>query len=281
MKLQERLLELMKVPQGTEADIEREHYVREYIKQEIPNIKQDKTWNLYIINEWTPLICAHMDTVWSEEAQKNLDSIRLLDGIFSWTYNIWADDKCGIAIGMKLYEELWDKISILFTVWEEIWGLWIEEFDKELLSKVSYAIVPDRKWDSDIIWKHNHYCTEEFQDKIIELIEDYWYKPEIWIFSDANCISRYINVVNLSVWYYHAHTDNEFVMEDHFINAYEAIKNIVTNFNEKQDWPASYQEEYPIELLDIDMIEVNRDITIISETWKQIDLESWVYYILN
>ena len=322
MGLTKKLLHLMKIPQVYNKEWLQEQKVIEYIKSVIPTLKQDKTWNLYLINKNTPMICAHMDTVWWPEAQKVLNNIRVVkpwedtgrknekwqkttnilqSSIIVWDMNIWADDKCWLAIALELYEKLWNKISLLFTVWEEIGWVWISWFDKKLFNDINYVIIPDRKWGSDIIWVDNDYCTQLFENKIYEFSKDYWYQPAMWVWSDCDTISDHLNCVNMSCWYYNAHTDKEFVVINEFENCYNAILNIVENFNERLEKPVKEFSRYsrmwwvywydywydywnelePIEMLDYDSVRVSWDLKLSWPNWEIINLKSWVYYILD
>ena len=136
-----------------------------------------------------------MDTVGSAEAQKKLDMIRIVEPqeemrlndlppyqpilnlttskIIIGEDNIGADDKCGIAIAMELYEKFGNKVSLLFTVGEETGGIGISGFDKTLLKQCTYAIIPDRKGGQDIIGSHNDYCTKEFEEHITGFLSDF------------------------------------------------------------------------------------------------------------
>lgn len=322
MWIAKKLKKLMKLPQ-VEWTI-REKKVKEYLKSRCPKLTEDEVWNLYLINKNTPLICSHMDTVWSIEAQKLLNKVRIvkpwmllgrkntewiqlinnqLDSVMIGDDNIWADDKCWIAIAMGLYEELWDKISLLFTVWEETGWRWISHFTdvyKALLDDIAYAIIPDRKWASDIIWEDNDYCTKQFQDKIYELTKDFWYKPAMWVRSDCDTLSDYINCVNISCGYYNYHTPQEYVNIGEFENAYEAIKNIVINFNEKlekpnkeytRSWYSMYWwvQDYSREnywayeddaiIVNWDTLYVSKEVRLWRANWATITLQAWEYYI--
>lgn len=226
----------------------KQHFDKAYPEREViaylrwwnRKLKTDEYWNLYLINPGTPLISAHMDTVQKEDSVKNLWTLRLKNWIIKANDAvIWWDDKCWIAIAMELYEQLWDRISLLFSRQEETWCNWAREFcnhHKDLVEQCSYCLVLDRKWSWDIIWYQNQYCSKEFEDEIARLLKDFWYKPEKGLCSDANQISKIINAVNLSVGYYNPHTKTEYINCDNLINAYQAALYVV----EHLDW------DYPI-----------------------------------
>ena len=222
-----------------------EKNVISYLRQRNPRLKMDLYGNLYLINPWTPILNAHMDTVQGKSDTKWCTKKLKLkkDKISAKNCIIWWDDKCWIAIAMQLYEEMWDKISLLFTRQEEVWCLGIKEFVKnqnnlELLKQAPYALTLDRRWSWDIIWESNWYCSKEFEDRIHEITKPYWYKPEHWLCSDANTISSYINVVNLSVGYYNPHTNKEYIDCKDMINAMEAVREIINTIKPTEKFPS-------------------------------------------
>ena len=322
LALVKKLLKVMKVPQVFDAELEREAKMQAYLKSRNKNLKQDKTGNLYIINKDTPLICAHMDTVWSQQAQTLIKNIRIVK---PWEFtgrfnndkkpilntfpskiiigqdNIWADDKCGVTLAMELYEKYWDKISILFTVGEETGWEWIDKFNKKLLAKCTYAIIPDRMNWTDFIWDKNDYCSTEFGDKVLQHIGQFGYTNARWVRSDCDEISEHINCFNISVWYYQQHTSNEYVNIDEFENTYNTLCYLIENFNErlekptkyKRGWgydeiysvdkwyyPAKYNTNYvsPAEI-EWDILYVYETIKLYSSTGKEILLTPDDYYM--
>lgn len=225
---------LLKLEQLYDSKKLAEQNVITYLRLWNPRLKSDSYGNLYLINPWTPILNAHMDTVQKTDdtswCTKKLKIKK--DKISAKNCIIWWDDKCWIAIAMQIYEEMWDKVSLLFTRQEEVWCLWIQRVftDEELtklIEQAPYALTLDRRWSWDIIWYWNSYCSQKFEDRIAEILKPYGYKPEHWLCSDANHISKHINCVNLSVWYYNPHSKQEYVDCKDFINAYEATKCII------------------------------------------------------
>lgn len=228
-----------------------ERNVISYLRQWNPRLQMDSYWNLYLINPWTPILNAHMDTVQdksdTKQCAKRLKIKR--DVISAKNCIIWWDDKCWIAIAMQLYEELWDKISLLFTRQEEVWCVGIKEFVKNetylnLLKQAPYVLTLDRRWSWDIIWEKNSYCSKEFEDRIYEITKPFGYKPEHWLCSDANTISDYVNVVNLSVWYYNPHTNKEYIECKELINAMEAVRCIVETIKPTEKYEIATKYTY-------------------------------------
>lgn len=217
-----------------------EREVISYLKSWNNKLKSDEYGNLFLINPGTPLLNAHMDTVQSEQCVKNLHTLRLKN----WTISakdavIWGDDKCWIAIAMEVYEKLGNQVSLLFTRQEETGCNWAREFCEkhpDLIKLCPYCLTLDRRGKWDIIGFGNQYCSKEFQEEIHRLTKNFGYKPEHWLCSDANKISKLINCVNLSVGYYNPHQKTEYIKCDELVNAYEAVLHIIANF----------QWEYPI-----------------------------------
>ena len=218
-----------------------EQNVINYLKSWNKNLKQDEYGNLYIINPWTPLLSAHMDTVQREDDTIWMPHIHINKKKWTISYTnsiIWWDDKCWIALAMELYEKYWDRVSLLFSRQEEVGHVWASDFCRnhsDLLKQCKYCLVLDRRNAWDIISSDNGYCSKEFEDEIYRCIKDFGYKPTHWLLSDADAYSKYINCVNLSVWYYNAHTSNEYIVIEELKNAFNAVCNIIENFQWEYD----------------------------------------------
>lgn len=216
--------------------------VAAFALKEMPELSKDKYGNLFTIHPNTPMLCAHMDNVWSDADHKKLKSVGFRknkkwqwDSIV-WAWNLWADDKCWVAIALYLKKKLWNKISILLTKDEESWGLGISDFcrnNEVLLNNINYTIIADRRWSSDIICANNEYWTEEFQTAIQEFLKPFGYKPSTWTFSDCDTLSSHMNSANLSCWYYNAHSSTEYIKVNEFENCCNAIEKLVTSYNVK------------------------------------------------
>ena len=256
MWLVRKLTTLLKLPQlyayqstGHYANtIRPEDNVIKYLKKWNPALKEDTYGNLFILNPWTPLVCAHMDTVQTYTDTYNITNnwlviikwdikqkpkVSPITKIETWWGVIWWDDKCWVAMIMQLYEEYGNNISILFTRQEETWCQWIASFVREFgeqLKELNYCLVLDRRWEGDIIWFDNWYCSKVFEKNLAKHIKKFWFEPTAWFCSDANTLSRYLNTVNLSVWYYNPHMENEYVSIQDFLNAYNAIDYLLQNF---------------------------------------------------
>lgn len=241
-----------------------EREVISYLKSWNNKLKSDEYGNLFLINPGKPLLNAHMDTVQSEQCVKNLRSLRLKNWVIKASDAvIWGDDKCWIAIAMEIYEKLGNEVSLLFTRQEETGCNWAREFCEkhpDLIQLCPYCLTLDRRGSWDIIGYSNQYCSKEFQDEIHRLTKEFGYKPEHWLCSDANKISKFINCVNLSVGYYNPHQKTEYIKCEELVNAYEAAMYIVTHL----DW------SYPI-------YEAPKFEAKTYNSWKQSAYSKWYY----
>ena len=172
------------------------------------------------------------------DARKFLDAYESTVKWIIGTHNIGADDKCGIVLAYALYKEFGNKISLLFTRWEETGMHGVRHFCKEhndLLSQCTYCILGDRRnwWDLICNVHASKYGSKEFEEKVLEIIWDYWFTSVQWGGSDMNYIKEYLNWFNISVWYYNPHMDSEYVIAEEYFNTYKAMHSLVSNFNEK------------------------------------------------
>lgn len=143
------LLECMYVPQTIGEDIDREAKMIEWIKWKIPHIQQDNFGNLYIINPWTPLLCAHMDTVGSQIAQENVHNISI--------HNVSLTDISQTTTAEKFTDETIDD-TFPITV------------------KNAYNTIAKFKAKTDIIkWTHNIGADDKCWVAIVlQLYADLW-----------------------------------------------------------------------------------------------------------
>lgn len=271
------------------------------LQKEFPELQVDWYGNLYCIaDDMRPLLNAHMDNVGSETANSHASYIdiegSIIRNLHNWqTWNIGADDKVGIAIATWIYKHNKDKVNVVFTRDEETGCLGSEYFLKhhrDLLEKCSYCVIADRRGNADIISSDNDYCTIEFQNVIHGMIGNLWYKPAKWVRSDCDTWKLVMNCINLSCWYYNAHSDMEYIKHEETWNCLRAVEQIVLKYNEKLE-PVLFEEvkpdalytrmtgnwsaetsAYPVDAtFDVDtvMYDVN--------TWDEIYIPRWSYMI--
>lgn len=240
MWLVRKVKKLLSIPQNFTTWEKRERYIIEYLKQWNNKLQEDELWNLYIIQKWMPLVCAHMDTRQEFKDCTKIDTIKLKNWVIRWDKCIiWWDDKVWIAMAMQAREETQWKISLLFTVNEERWMTWSSHFHRkynELLREAPYCIIPDRMWGADFIWTKNDYCSHEFENDALQIMWQFWYKSVRWFCCDANVLSDSINCFNMSCWYYWHHTENEHINIDEMEMAYRAMITLIWDLEIKQ-WP--------------------------------------------
>jgi len=257
-----------------EVDWCAEENVMRYLKSWNKDLKIDEYWNMYLINPWTPLLCAHMDTVQREDDAAKVNTIHLNnEWIIKWdNIIIWWDDKCWIAVAMEVYEKLGNQVSLLFPRQEETWCNWSREFcakHSDLLTQCTYCLVLDRKFNNNIISHDNYYCSLEFQNDLVRVWNEWWfdYHPEHWLCSDANNIRHYLNCVNLSVWYYEPHSKREYIVADDLKKAFNFVMHIVQNL--QWNWPIYVEPPKPV------VKEYVYKPTPVSNWWKPVNSRQW------
>lgn len=214
-----------------------EQWVQLYLLKMIPDLKVDWIGNMYLINPWTPLVCAHMDSLASAQ-EKTLHKIQVYEGDrVQGKGIIWCDDKCGIAVALRLrdYFKKNNGISFLFTVWEESgWegSAYFVKTKPDLLKQCLYAIIPDRMWAHDVIANSNDYCWEEFEDALMKWLTPFGFKPTYWVRCDADKLNSILNCFNISVGYMWHHTASEHCFLSQMGNTAMALKNLIENFTD-------------------------------------------------
>lgn len=180
----------------------------------------------------------HITIRWAEVDRWTVTKpVKTIERVMESSIQIGWDDKCGIVLAMQLYEKLWDKVSLLFTVWEETWWKWASHFVKEnldLLNKCTYAIVPDRRWQSDVLCNWSHwYGSKEFETDIMAILSNHWFSTAVGSICDWDTLKKYINCFNISCWYYEPHSSKDWISLDDLENTYNWLEDLITNYNKK------------------------------------------------
>lgn len=164
----------------------------------------------------TPIVVAHLDNVLSGERQPVMD----VSGtrIFGKKTGIGFDDKAGIIAII----ELWNRIPehdfrIIFTSDEEKGGIGAAYLNSSYYQDAAYILELDRRGNKDLINVSGttRLCSEEFAS----MFECYGFKRATGTFTDLNVFkpqAPHVNMANLSIGYYNAHTDDEYLMIDDF-----------------------------------------------------------------
>lgn len=203
-----------------------EEHVADFVCENLVKLgitfERDKNNNIFNFNNiGKPLLSAHMDCVGKKEDAWFADFINIFpygnDEILKGIGNIGGDDKCGVFLILLILIK-YHNINFIFSVGEEIGGgkgIKTIDFKKmkeeNIIEKIPYCLVLDRRNSGDIICEKNNYGSKEFEEALAEIGKDFNYSPERGACSDANTISDYLNSANLSVAYYNPHTQNEFV----------------------------------------------------------------------
>ena len=306
-----KTVNLLDVLMNIITTLKNEKEVSNYFESKYPWLRKDHVGNLYYYNEDTPLVCAHMDNVWSAVAHQNLHTITYDEEttIIKWTHNIWADDKCWLAFIDYLLQTKYNwnephNLSILLCVQEETGMLWSTTAAKnhDLLNTCNFCIILDRRNSSDII----RYCNDDFLQAIDAYSNAYWFREAWWLCCDLDQFCDIVPWVNLSCWYYNPHMDSEYISFIEYENAvmyamsilsddivcntkftpYEAAQWYSANYT--NGWANHYNEKNKSKWYDNDEIIIAPNDSVFaarplvltnSITWEQIMLEDWSWYV--
>lgn len=206
------------------------------------------------------LLVAHMDTVHNKLPRVEHDHKSNI--IWSKT-GLGADDRAGIAAILRILKDGY-RPHVLFTDEEECGCLGAKVAVKELPApEVNYIIQLDRKGSIDSVYYDND------NDKFEKYINSFGFKTAMGSFSDisALCPIWGISGVNLSIGYYSAHSDREYLKIDEWESTVKKVKQMLdsppTEFFEYIEKSYSYglfNENYGANII-IDKIGVSLDIT--------------------
>lgn len=237
------LYELIEIGSTSFHEINIQKYIVNFLNSLNKEFTIDEVGNIYCFNSGYPFLSAHMDAVPLNNHKSSLYTFNdenLNYCIGGLEGNIGADDKCGIAIILFLLQE--NKfINFIFTVGEESDICYGSTFfikkNGNLLKKLPFGLVLDRKGKSDIICHENNYGTLSFQSYLheISIENNFGYSPTKGVFSDANNFKNYISCANLSVGYYNPHTYFEYVVLDYLSNSCSFVNAIINDW-EKTDY---------------------------------------------
>lgn len=229
-----QLFDLYKIhsPSGKEGKIS--IYIQEQLTLMGVPFEVDEDHQIYNIIPGTPLVSAHMDQV---QFNGCTDVVEYKGNLYGMNNHVQAglgaDDKNGCWIILQLLKSLSDKISFIFSSQEEHGGV----INKIAIDN-TYAIVLDRKGNSDIIGTANSYCCTDLETEIAEIGKMCGYTPCSGVFSDADALSKNVGVVNLSVGYYNAHSNSEYTNIDDLLKALIFTKALIKKIpNKKYDIP--------------------------------------------
>lgn len=190
------------------------------IRKKIP-FDTDAKGQIFKLIPGRPILSAHMDQVQNGPPGPLIFKQTSIGTEIHGSKNgLGADDKNGIWIVLNLLAR-WDTSFILSTGEESI-SKDVEHVllaNEDVLRRIPYCLVFDRKGKGDIIGWENGYCAQEFQKRVSQEGERFGYRPEMGVYSDADAISEYCECVNLSVGYYRAHSKEEYTIFEELQNA--------------------------------------------------------------
>ena len=182
-------------------------------------------------NKGSPILVAHMDNVLHGQRVPVLS----LDGryIMSKTAGIGWDDKAGIIANIELFKRMKGKVRIIFTTDEEVGGVSAGKLDPSRYADAKYMIELDRRDKNDLIQYSG--STRLCSDKFALLIEAEGFKRATGTFTDVNRFKAkmpHIEMCNLSIGYFNAHSDNEYLDIKYFNEIVDKVEHILNTFND-------------------------------------------------
>ena len=177
-------------------------------------------------NKGSAILVAHMDNV----LHGVREPVMSVDGryIMGRKTGIGFDDKAGIIADIELYRRLKGKIRIIFTTDEEIGGVSAGKLDPSRFADAKYMIELDRRSNKDLI--QNSGSTRLCSDEFALMIEGYGFKRATGTFTDVNKFKGMhpeIEMCNLSIGYYNAHNDNEYLDIEDFNDIVDKVERIL------------------------------------------------------
>lgn len=192
-----------------------EQVKKELTAEGIP-FKEDSYGNIWSFRfEGKPAFVAHCDTVIGHDRLYNA-LLREYDGKLSRPgYVLGADDRAGVNLILNHKH----KINFILTKDEEIGCVGANKLAKNVdfikdCETINFFIELDRKGNSDIIGHSHGYCTKELSKDIAKVLDNY---KENWgVFTDIDSFIDISQGVNLSVGYYNAHSNKEYLNIEEF-----------------------------------------------------------------
>ena len=171
------------------------------------------------------LLVAHVDCVLSHP--KEGEVMQYHDLIYSEGGHLGGDDRAGVLAIFELLR-LGYRPHVLFTNYEETGGIGADmaaEYLKDTIEKanIRYIVELDRREDNDACFYGD--TNEEFQD----FITAFGFKSAHGSFSDISvlCPAWGISGVNLSIGYYNAHTNRDFVCVGNVMQTVMRVKKML------------------------------------------------------
>jgi hypothetical protein len=200
-------------PHGTEADV---------LKWINHNLEIDEYGNYFLkIGESNTMFTSHFDSFTTKQSKVNLLKYYENNNLFISTDGksiLGADDKAGVTIMLYMIEHNIPGLYYFF-VGEEVGGIGSAELsinEHINLNNIERCISFDRRGYNSIITEqmYESCCSETFADSLCEAFKEVGMKFEkdnTGIFTDsANFIGLIKECTNISVGYFHEHTNREY-----------------------------------------------------------------------
>lgn len=162
-----------------------------------------------------------------------------------------GDDGGGIYVALEGLKHL-PKLKAVFFVEEEIGGKGANKIDLEFFKDCGYILEGDRRGKGDLIQEYSwdYVVSKDFLNKIKPVCEEYKFSKANGTFTDVMALAERgvnISVMNFSVGYYNAHTDNEYTVVDELINSTEFALNLITHLGNNRfyhEYESKYYRSY-------------------------------------
>ncbi|MGL5713990.1 MAG: hypothetical protein ACRCX2_13295 [Paraclostridium sp.] len=201
-------------------------------------IKGKGIWSIRHKNK--PVFVSHLDTVnrSDEEFKKPL---MIKDGKLSRPgYVLGADDRAGVNIILNHI----DDVNFVFTYDEETGcvgakALALNATFKEDCKLGTFFVELDRKNGTDLLGNVHGYCHKDLATKLLAVLPGF--KDVKGVLTDIDQFTKIMQGVNMSVGYYNAHRDNEYLNIEEFL----AVNDLIPAIN-KIEHKSELPPEKPI-----------------------------------
>lgn len=186
-------------------------------------IKDKGIWG--INHKDKPIFVSHLDTVNRSDAEFK-KPLLIKDGKLSRPgYVLGADDRAGVNIMLNHI----DDINFVFTYEEErgcigAKSLALNKTFKEQCTNGTFFVELDRRNGTDLIGATHGYCHKDLSDKLLKVLPNF--KDVRGVLTDIDQFTGIMQGVNLSVGYYDAHKNTEYLNIAEFLTVNDLIPDI-------------------------------------------------------
>ena len=158
---------------------------------------------------------------------------------------VGGDDKCGVYLCLQALLD-YDAVKVVLFFDEEVGCVGSKKCIKSFFNDVSFVIQGDRRGDTTDFITHTNgitTCTDKVKNTIKSIISKYGYEFKHGILTDVGEVVRRTNTcgANISVGYYHAHTDDEVVVISEVEAAYNLMRDVFDALSNKK-WTITNKE---------------------------------------